>query len=145
MHLAITPTKSRVAESSMKIGIALSGGGFRASLFHLGVLRRIAELGWLARVDAISGVSGGSIIAAFAALRRAEMLGAGGDADAFQKHIAVPFIEVHLSNVHAREPFRRHSYFSDIAAGSIVGLGAQGYVLALQAALDRLDGPSGGN
>jgi len=77
----------------MKIGIALSGGGFRASLFHLGVLRRIAELGWLARVDAISGVSGGSIIAAFAALRWAEMLGAGGDADAFQKHITVPFIE----------------------------------------------------
>lgn len=59
--------------------------------------------------------------------------------------VAVPFIEVHLSNVHAREPFRRHSYFSDIAAGSIVGLGAQGYELALLAALDRLDGPSGGN
>lgn len=59
--------------------------------------------------------------------------------------VAVPFIEVHLSNVHAREPFRRHSYFSDIAAGSIVGLGAQGYELALAAALDRLDPPSGGN
>jgi 3-dehydroquinate dehydratase-2 len=58
--------------------------------------------------------------------------------------VAVPFIEVHLSNVHAREPFRRHSYFSDIAAGSIVGLGAQGYELALLAALDRLDGTSGG-
>ncbi len=58
--------------------------------------------------------------------------------------VAVPFIEVHLSNVHAREPFRRHSYFSDIAAGSIVGLGAQGYELALTAALDRLDSPSGG-
>lgn len=77
----------------MRIGIALSGGGFRASLFHLGVLQRIAELGWLPRVDAVSGVSGGSIIAAFAALRWAEMLGAGGDSDAFQKHIAVPFIE----------------------------------------------------
>lgn len=59
--------------------------------------------------------------------------------------VAVPFIEVHLSNVHAREPFRRHSYFSDIAAGSIVGLGAQGYELALKAALDRLEGPSGGH
>ena len=59
--------------------------------------------------------------------------------------VAVPFIEVHLSNVHAREPFRRHSYFSDIAAGSIVGLGAQGYELALTAALDRLDRPSGGD
>lgn len=58
--------------------------------------------------------------------------------------VAVPFIEVHLSNVHAREPFRRHSYFSDIAAGSIVGLGAAGYELALTAALDRLDGPSKG-
>jgi 3-dehydroquinate dehydratase-2 len=58
--------------------------------------------------------------------------------------VSVPFIEVHLSNVHAREPFRRHSYFSDIAAGSIVGLGAQGYELALQAALDRLDPASKG-
>jgi 3-dehydroquinate dehydratase II len=57
--------------------------------------------------------------------------------------VAVPFIEVHLSNVNAREPFRRHSYFSDIAAGSIVGLGAQGYELALQAALDRLDAAPG--
>ena len=58
--------------------------------------------------------------------------------------VAVPFIEVHLSNVHAREPFRQHSYFSDIATGCIVGLGAQGYELALQAALDRLDGPARG-
>ena len=58
--------------------------------------------------------------------------------------VAVPFIEVHLSNVHAREPFRRHSYFSDIATGSIVGLGAQGYELALNAALDRLDRTSKG-
>lgn len=46
----------------------------------------------------------------------------------------IPFIEVHLSNVHAREPFRKHSYFSDIARGVISGLGATGYELALQAA-----------
>lgn len=59
--------------------------------------------------------------------------------------VRAPFIEVHISNVHAREPFRRHSYFSDIAAGSIIGLGAQGYELALTAALDRLDRPTGGN
>jgi 3-dehydroquinate dehydratase-2 len=52
--------------------------------------------------------------------------------------VAIPFIEVHLSNVHAREPFRAHSYFSDIAVGVISGLGAQGYELALSAALDRL-------
>ena len=52
----------------------------------------------------------------------------------------VDFIEVHLSNVHAREPFRHHSYFADIAVGSIVGFGAHGYELALQAALRRVTG-----
>ncbi len=50
----------------------------------------------------------------------------------------IPFIEVHLSNVHAREPFRKHSYFSDIAEGVICGLGATGYELALQAAHQSL-------
>ncbi len=50
----------------------------------------------------------------------------------------IPFIEVHLSNVHAREPFRKHSYFSDIAEGVICGLGATGYELALQAAHQKL-------
>jgi 3-dehydroquinate dehydratase-2 len=52
--------------------------------------------------------------------------------------VAIPFIEVHLSNVHAREPFRRHSYFSDLAVGVISGLGATGYELALRAAAERL-------
>lgn len=52
--------------------------------------------------------------------------------------VAIPFIEVHLSNVHAREPFRQHSYFSDIASGVISGFGPQGYELALQAALNKL-------
>ncbi|MDZ7841761.1 MAG: type II 3-dehydroquinate dehydratase [Gammaproteobacteria bacterium] len=52
--------------------------------------------------------------------------------------VGIPFIEVHLSNVHAREPFRRHSYLSDLAAGVITGLGATGYELALQAAIDQL-------
>lgn len=50
----------------------------------------------------------------------------------------IPFIEVHLSNVHAREAFRKHSYFSDLAEGVISGLGAQGYTLALTAAIERL-------
>lgn len=53
--------------------------------------------------------------------------------------VGIPFIEVHLSNVHAREPFRHHSYFSDIAVGVICGLGAQGYELALQAAVAYLE------
>jgi 3-dehydroquinate dehydratase-2 len=49
-----------------------------------------------------------------------------------------PFVEVHLSNVFARESFRHHSYLADVAVGSIIGLGAQGYELALQAACARL-------
>ena len=54
----------------------------------------------------------------------------------------IPFIEVHLSNVHAREPFRQHSYFSDLAAGVICGLGPVGYELALQAATRALKAPN---
>ena len=53
--------------------------------------------------------------------------------------VKLPAVEVHVSNVHAREPFRRHSYFSDIAAGCIVGLGPKGYELALDAALDHIE------
>ncbi|WP_421683661.1 type II 3-dehydroquinate dehydratase [Stutzerimonas urumqiensis] len=52
--------------------------------------------------------------------------------------VSIPFIEVHLSNVHKREPFRHHSYFSDVAVGVICGLGASGYRLALDAALEHL-------
>lgn len=52
--------------------------------------------------------------------------------------VAIPFIEVHLSNVHAREAFRQRSYLSDIAVGVITGFGAHGYELALEAALARL-------
>lgn len=53
--------------------------------------------------------------------------------------VAIPFIEVHLSNVHAREAFRKHSYFSDLAAGVISGLGAMGYLFALGYALNALE------
>ena len=51
--------------------------------------------------------------------------------------VAIPFIEVHLSNVHKREAFRQHSYFSDAAVGVISGLGPQGYEYALQAAISH--------
>lgn len=51
--------------------------------------------------------------------------------------VHIPFIELHLSNVHAREEFRQHSYFSDLAVGVISGLGSQGYDLALQAAVQH--------
>jgi 3-dehydroquinate dehydratase-2 len=54
--------------------------------------------------------------------------------------VNIPFIEVHLSNVHAREPFRRHSYFSDLAVGVICGLGSRGYEYALAQAIAHVPG-----
>ncbi len=57
--------------------------------------------------------------------------------DAFAA-VAIPFVEVHLSNVHRREPFRHHSYLSDLAVGVVAGLGADGYRFALQFAIDSL-------
>ncbi len=56
--------------------------------------------------------------------------------------VGIPFIEVHLSNIHARETFRQRSYFSDVAVGVISGLGAYGYELALQAAIHHLSKPN---
>lgn len=58
--------------------------------------------------------------------------------------VAIPFIEVHLSNVFAREPFRHHSYLSDIAVGVICGFGGDSYRLALEAAIQRLQAPAPG-
>ncbi|HMM55597.1 MAG TPA: type II 3-dehydroquinate dehydratase [Candidatus Desulfobacillus sp.] len=52
--------------------------------------------------------------------------------------VAIPFVEVHLSNIHARDGFRRHSYFSDIAVGLVCGLGSDGYRLALDHAIRRI-------
>lgn len=54
--------------------------------------------------------------------------------------VAIPFIEVHLSNVYAREPFRHHSYLADVAEGVIAGVGAAGYRYAVATAIDRLGG-----
>ncbi|MGV0950749.1 MAG: type II 3-dehydroquinate dehydratase [Azonexus sp.] len=53
--------------------------------------------------------------------------------------VSIPFVEVHLSNVYSREPFRHHSYFSDLAVGVICGLGHQGYLLALEYLLNKLN------
>ena len=53
--------------------------------------------------------------------------------------VSIPFVEVHLSNVHARESFRHHSYFSDLAIGVICGLGHEGYLLALEYLLNKLN------
>jgi NTE family protein len=75
-----------------RIALALSGGGFRASLFHLGVLKRLAELDWLRRVDVLSTVSGGSIIGAFVVMRWQQWLQAGADGAAFDQVVVDPFL-----------------------------------------------------
>ena len=54
------------------------------------------------------------------------------------KGVALPFLEIHLTNVHQREPFRHHSYFSDVAVGCLVGLGVRGYELGARFAMDYL-------
>ena len=56
--------------------------------------------------------------------------------------LTVPVVELHMSNIHAREPFRKHSYFSDLAVGVIAGLGPVGYELALEAAIRALTSPA---
>ncbi len=78
----------------IRIALALSGGGFRASIFHLGMLRRVAEAGWLDQIDFLSTVSGGSLVGAFSALRWEEVLTAGGTVDALQKNIITPFLDL---------------------------------------------------
>lgn len=77
-----------------RIALCLSGGGFRASLFHLGLLRRLSELDWLRRVDVLSTVSGGTIVGAFVALKWNSWLAAGGTSTAFDEIVIEPFLKV---------------------------------------------------
>ena len=88
-HLGSEPLTDLSVNMKRRIALALSGGGFRASIFHLGMLRRLAELGWLPEVDVISTVSGGSIVGAFAVQRWNSFLAAGGDAKAFESMISL--------------------------------------------------------
>lgn len=80
--------------SRPRIALALSGGGFRASIFHLGAIRRLAEMGWLERVDVLSTVSGGSLLGAYAVQRWQDMLQGGGNWLSFDEHIATPFLRL---------------------------------------------------
>jgi 3-dehydroquinate dehydratase-2 len=97
-----------------------------------------AEHELIGRVQAAASDGTGFIIINPAAFTHTSV----GLRDALQA-VGIPFIEVHLSNVHAREAFRKHSYFSDIAVGIIAGLGPTGYQLALQAAVDYLQKQAG--
>ena len=109
-------------------GLAVGAG------HHLQTLQSNAEHVLIERIHAARSEGIGFIIINPARLHAHQRRAARCPA----RRSACPFIEVHLSNVHAREPFRHHSYFSDVAAGVITGLGALGYELAMQAALARL-------
>jgi NTE family protein len=90
-----TATSSAPRTLTPRLALALSGGGFRASLFHLGVIRRLAEEGWLGRVDVLSMVSGGSLLGAFAVPRWRRMLDAAatkGEVAALEETITRPFV-----------------------------------------------------
>jgi 3-dehydroquinate dehydratase-2 len=109
------------------------------------LLRRARELG--VQVETFQSNHEGALIDRLQAARR-ELSGVivnpGGlthTSVALRDAIAglpLPAIEVHLSNVHQREPFRRHSYLADVVVGQVAGLGARGYELALEALVERL-------
>ena len=100
---------------------------------HRGSSATNAEHTLVDRVQAAAGDGTGFILVNPAAFTHTSI----ALRDAFAA-VAIPFVEIHLSNVHAREPFRHHSYFSDRAVGVISGFGADGYRLALDAVLRRL-------
>jgi NTE family protein len=115
-----------------RVSLALSGGGFRASLFHLGTLRSIVEHGWAQKIDVISTVSGGSIVGAFVALRWSRMLAEGGDVAAYQRNVVEPFIRRVTSSSFITEwigrsfivPFRKlfdRTYTRTKLAGELYG------------------------
>ena len=111
--------------------------GLKEQAGDLGVgltsLQSNAEHELVGRVQAAAGDGTDFIIINPAAMTHTSV----GLRDALQA-VGIPFIEVHLSNIHAREEFRKQSYFSDIAVGVITGLGPVGYELALQAAVRYL-------
>ena len=114
--------RETLTDINRKLAIAAAASGAQLESFqsnHEGVLIDRVQAAKVQKIDWIiinpAGYTHTSI-----ALRDA-LSGAG-----------IPFIEVHLSNIHARESFRHHSYFSDIASGTIVGLGSRGYFAALQ-------------
>jgi 3-dehydroquinate dehydratase-2 len=116
-----------LAEINARLEAQGASAGVQVSTFQSN-----AEAGLIERIHAAAGEAVDFIIINPAAFTHTSV--ALRDALAA---VAIPFVEVHLSNVHAREAFRRHSYFSDIAVGVISGLGAQGYEAALSFVLSR--------
>jgi 3-dehydroquinate dehydratase II len=117
-----------LADIERRLETLLAGGPHRLDCRQSNAEHELVDLIHQARSDAVDFIvfNPGAYTHTSIALRDA-LLG-----------VAIPFIEVHLSNVHAREAFRRQSFLSDIAVGVITGLGAHGYELAVTAALRRL-------
>ncbi len=120
-HLGLDSINRRLAARAATAGVALE------------CFQSNSEAGLIDKIQSMAGGKAAFIIINPAAYTHTSV--ALRDALAA---VSIPFIEVHLSNVYAREPFRHHSYFSDIAVGVICGLGAQGYELALEYALGKL-------
>jgi NTE family protein len=97
----------RTAKWPDKIALCLSGGGYRAALFHLGAIRRLNELGLLARVDTISSVSGGSILSAHLANALFDWPCQALDPDEFHKRVAAPFEAFCCANIRTRPVLTR--------------------------------------
>lgn len=124
--------KATLAEIDQRLNDRASAAGI-----HLRSFQSNAEAELIGQVQAARGKVGFVIINPAAFTHTSVAL-----RDALAA-VAIPFIEVHLSNVHARESFRHRSYFSDIAVGTIAGLGASGYEFALDYAIKRLETKDG--
>jgi NTE family protein len=97
----------RPARQRSGVALALSGGGYRAALFHLGALRRLNELGVLSRVDTVSSVSGGSIVSAFLASRLQPWPAEGERFDRFEELVATPLKQLAVKNIRTGPIARR--------------------------------------
>lgn len=117
-----------LADIDRRLAALASGAGHELACHQSNAEHELIELVHRARVDGVRFmvINPGAFTHTSIALRDA-LLG-----------VAIPFIEVHLSNVHAREAFRRQSFLSDVAVGVVTGLGARGYELALTVAMERL-------
>lgn len=120
-HDTLQDIDSRLADQAQGAGHALQS--FQSNAEHE-LIDRIHQAG--AEATAFIIINPGALTHTSIALRDA-LLG-----------VAIPFIEVHLSNIHSRDSFRQKSYLSDVATGCITGLGAQGYHLALEAVMARV-------
>lgn len=118
-----------LADIEADLGTRAAAAGLRLSCFQSNAEHELVERVQAARADGTAFILINPAAFTHTSVALRDALAA----------VAIPFIEVHLSNPHAREPFRHHSYLSDLAVGVVCGLGPIGYGLALAAAIQRID------